>query len=132
MKTKKTIYTLLILVCLLSVKLYSQSEHKCFTSEKKAEGLQENTMVLLVRTGNNIEAEVKKDLIKAGNSYSCSWEMNGTIDGNKIIFNVPKGTVDHFNNDSNPIEGPKSVENWILRDGQLLINEQILSVGTCK
>lgn len=129
---KKTIYMCLILICLTTIRLYSQSEQQCFSMDQKNEGTQEKTLVLLLRTGNTVEAKIKKDLIKDGNSYSCSWEMDGTIDGNKIVFNVPKGTVDHFKNDSNPIDGPKLVETWILREGQLIVNGTILKTTTCR
>lgn len=82
--------------------------------------------------GKTVEADVQKELTQGSNASARSWEMQGTIEGDKITFIVPQGTVDMFDNDVNSIKGPKLIEHWTLKNDQLIIDKNILQVVNCK
>jgi len=124
--------SILLIGFLVTTRLYSQSTHQCFALEQTNEEIQEKIWVSVIITSNEVEAEIDKIMIREGVDYSISWEMHGTMDGNKIVFILPEGAVEFYKKDYNPIPGPSAIENWVLKDGQLLMNQQLLNPGECK
>jgi hypothetical protein len=128
---KKTRYILLALICLSVSTGYSQTDYKCFSSETNSDGTIEKIVVMLTRDGKKVEADVRKEMTQGGNSHSLSWEMDGTIEGNKMTFLVSQGTIDTFKNGTNPIPSPKPIEIWFLENDRLLVDKKVLTPGKC-
>ncbi|MBA3706760.1 MAG: hypothetical protein H0W84_12935 [Bacteroidetes bacterium] len=130
---KKLIYIVFALSLSFTGQLYSQSRSKqCFSLEKNTNGKIEKTYVIIFTDGKTVEADVQKELTQANNSYSRSWEMEGSIERETITFIVPQGTVDVFKNDQNPIHGPKPIEKWTFKSDQLIIDENVFKAVNCK
>ncbi len=115
-----------------AINSFAQEGVSCYNAEYKSPKGFETIEVYLIEHEKEVHAEIKKTFFMQGDTYSKSWEMEGTIKGREIVFQVSPDLVSMFTKDNSPIKAPAVNERWTYSGDDLIIDGRLVSKTNCK